>query len=322
MNKVQEIIVGENDGGQRIDRFLRRYLSEAPMSFIYRMIRRKNIELNRKKTNPEEIIEVGDRIQLFLADDTIAKFRGGIIIEESNIEIDVIYEDENIILINKPVGVLSHSSEDDDENIVDGMIAYLIANGDYNPEEEHNFIPGICNRLDRNTSGIIIGGKTYSALRELNQAMRDGNIGRFYKTIVSGRLEEEITLKDYLIKDGDENKVEILEEDREGAREVITRVIPLDYKEGYSLLEIDLITGRTHQIRAHLESIGHPIIGDRKYGDRKVNILFNKYGLKDQYLQAYKIEFNNLSGQLSYLNGKSFQAEPIGLLERVEGDLF
>lgn len=319
---MQEIIVGENDGGQRIDRFLRRYLSEAPMSFIYRMIRRKNIELNRKKTNPEEIIEVGDRIQLFLADDTIAKFRGGIIIEESNIEIDVIYEDENIILINKPVGVLSHSSEDDDENIVDGMIAYLIANGDYNPEEEHNFIPGICNRLDRNTSGIIIGGKTYSALRELNQAMRDGNIGRFYKTIVSGRLEEEITLKDYLIKDGDENKVEILEEDREGAREVITRVIPLDYKEGYSLLEIDLITGRTHQIRAHLESIGHPIIGDRKYGDRKVNILFNKYGLKDQYLQAYKIEFNNLSGQLSYLNGKSFQAEPIGLLERVEGDLF
>lgn len=320
---MKEIIIGENDSGQRIDRFLMKYLSEAPRNFIYRMIRKKNIELNRSRTKPEEIIRKGDKIQLFLADDTINKFKGEIEINKSGVEMDIIYEDDNIILINKPVGILSHSSEEDEsDNIVDGMISYLIQTGEYNPEEEHNFIPGICNRLDRNTSGIIIGGKTYEALRELNKAIKNGDIERLYKTIVSGKLRGELLLEDYLIKDSKENKVEIFKKDRKDSKKVITKIKPLDYNEEYSLLEVDLITGRTHQIRAHLASIGNPVIGDRKYGDGTINKEFKKYGLRDQYLQAYKIKFNKLGGGLSYLDGKSFQADAIGLLEKIEKDLF
>lgn len=323
MNKVQEIIIGENDSGQRIDRFLMKYLSEAPRSFIFRMIRKKNIELNRSRTKPEEMLKEGDKIQLFLADDTIDKFRGEIEINKSEFKIDIIYEDENIILINKPIGVLSHSDEDEKaDNIVDGMISYLIKTGAYNPEDEHNFIPGICNRLDRNTSGIIIGGKTYEALRELNKAIKEDNIERYYKTIVSGKIEEELLLEDYLIKDDNENKVEIIEEDLAGSKKIKTKIKPIKYMNGYTLLEVNLITGRTHQIRAHLQSIGRPIIGDRKYGDRTINEEFQRYGLKDQYLQAYKIVFKNIGGQLSYLDKKSFKAQSVGILEEIETDLF
>lgn len=321
---MKEIIIDENDNEQRLDRFLRKYLSEAPRSFIYRMIRKKNIEVNNKRAKPETIIYEGDTIQLFLSDKTINKFKAIPVEVKSNITPNVIYEDDNIILMNKPVGLLSHGTGDEfEENVVDSMISYLIEKGEFVPRIEKTFTPSICNRLDRNTSGIIMGAKNYKTLKSINEAIREADIKRYYKTIVKGNLIDEIKAEAYLIKDREENKVEIFEDDQEGSKKIITNIKPLKNKKGYSMLEIELITGRTHQIRGHLASLGYPVIGDRKYGNRQTNFEFNdKYKLDNQFLHGYKIEFNGLVEDLEYLNGKTFKSKLMGIYSDVEKELF
>lgn len=317
---MRELKIESNEHGQRLDRFIGKYLDQAPRGFIFRMIRKKNIELNRKKAKPETILKDGDKVQLFLAEDTIEKFRSQVVINPSQLDLDIIYEDDNILLINKPSGILSHSSDDsDEENIVDGMIRYLIEKGDYIPEEEYTFIPSICNRLDRNTSGIIIAAKNYQALKEINDKIKDRSIKRYYKTIVSGQLQRDRKLVDSMKKDYDKNKVYLVDE----GREMETNIRILKSTRDYSLLEVELITGRTHQIRVHLASIDHPIIGDYKYGHREINDQFkSQYGLEDQLLHSYKLEFNNLENELSYLNEKTFTSQTGGSFKRIEKQLF
>lgn len=321
---MKELIIDKNESEQRLDRFLRKYLSQAPKSFIYRMIRKKNIEVNNKRAKPETTIYQGDTIQLYLSDETINKFMGRPVEVKSNITPDVLYEDENIILINKEVGILSHDAGNSyEENIVDSMLVYLIEKGDFLPKSEKTFTPSICNRLDRNTSGIIIGAKTYEALKSINEAIREGKIKRFYKTIVKGELEDEIKARGYLIKDKRTNKVEIYKDDQKDSKKIITNIKPLKIKNGYSILEIELITGRTHQIRGHLSSMGYPIIGDRKYGNREVNLEFKKkYKLENQLLHGYKIEINALVEELGYLNGKVFQSDLVGIYSEIAEELF
>lgn len=243
---------------------------------------------------------------------------------KSNLIPNIIYEDDNIILINKPVGILSHSSgEKFEENIVDSMVSYLIQKGDYVPRIEKTFTPSICNRLDRNTSGIIIGAKNYQSLKAINEAIRIGEIGRSYKTIVKGTINKEFREEAYLSKNEDKNKVKIKKGSFEGGKKIATIFKPLKTKNGYTLLEVNLITGRTHQIRAHLSSLGYPIIGDRKYGNPKINQVFKeKYGLDNQWLHGYKIEFDGLIGELNYLNGKVFTSDLEGKIAEIERDLF
>lgn len=321
---MQELIINRNDDGQRIDRFLLKYLNEAPRSFIFKMLRKKNIKLNNKKAAPEDLVYEGDKVQIYLSDDTIEKFKKDIDIKQISMKLNIVYEDENIIAMNKRAGILSHSSENNrEENIVDGMVNYLINTGEYSPRREHNFIPGICNRLDRNTSGVIIGGKNYESMKSLNESMREYKIGRFYKTIVRGKIDREFELVDYIIKDEVENKVKIVGEHTRGAKKIITRIKPLKSNGDYTMLEIELITGRTHQIRIHLSSINHPIIGDRKYGDSKVNRYFKeKYNLSDQYLHGYKISFIEPRGNLEYLKGEEIVADTYGFMKEIEKDLF
>ena len=321
---MKEILIDKNESDQRLDRFLKKYFGEAPKGFIFKMIRKKNIKVNETKASPETTIYEGDTIQLYLSDETIDKFitkKGEI---RSKIIPNIIYEDNNIILINKPVGILSHgASKEFEENIVDSMISYLIQKGDFVPRIEKTFTPSICNRLDRNTSGIIIGAKNYQSLKSINEAVKNGHIRRFYKTIVKGVIKKEFTAEGYLTKDEDRNRVEVHEDDSDGSKKVVTNIKPLRNNNEYSLLEIELITGRTHQIRGHLSSLGYPVIGDRKYGYREINNVFNEnYGLDNQWLHGYKVEFNELEGELSYLNSKVFISEIEGKIAKIEEALF
>ena len=321
---MKELIIDKNDSGQRLDRFLKKYLSKAPNSFIYKMIRKKNIKLNNKKASPETTIIEGDTIQLYLADETIEKFREQIKVEKSHTSLNIIYEDKNIIIINKPVGVLSHSANKDyGNNIVDSMIHYLCQKGEYNPRIEKTFTPAICNRLDRNTSGIIIGAKNYPSLKVINEAIKQRNINKYYKTIVEGVIKKDMIVEGFLSKDGELNKVEITDRERDDSKRIFTGIKVLAISNQYSLLEIELITGRTHQIRAHLASLGHPVIGDVKYGNKNTNKYFKeKYNLQSQFLHGHRIAFTEIDKSLEYLKGKEFIAKAGGKFIQIEKELF
>ncbi|MCF6465763.1 RluA family pseudouridine synthase [Clostridium sp. Cult2] len=321
---MKEVIINKNDSDQRLDRFLRKYLPKAPKNFIYKMIRKKNIKLNDKKANPDAIILEGDTIQLYLADETIEKFRDQAKIRRNHLIPNIIYEDENIILINKPVGILSHSANKEyGNNIVDSMVHYLYEKGEYNPRVEKTFTPAICNRLDRNTSGIIIGAKNSLSLREINNSIKKRNINKYYKTIVEGVINKDMVIEGFLSKDGELNKVEITDKGKVESKKIWTGIKVLDTSSQYSLLEIELITGRTHQIRAHLASIGHPLIGDVKYGNKNTNKYFrDKYDLQSQFLHGYKIKFKKLNEYLGYLNEKEFIAKANEKFLKIEKELF
>lgn len=321
---MREIIIDKNESEQRLDRFLKKYLANAPQGFVYKMIRKKNIKVNGIKANPETTIFEGDKIQLFLSDETIDKFIAKKEPIKSKLIPNIIYEDQNIILINKETGILSHGAgEGYEDNIVDSMVSYLIQKGEYVPRIEKTFTPSICNRLDRNTSGIIIGAKNYQSLKAVNEAIKKSSIRRFYKTIVKGTISRDFSAEGYLSKDEDRNIVEISQEDTEGSKKIITNISVLKKSKEYSLLGVELITGRTHQIRGHLSSLGYPVIGDRKYGSKTVNTKFLKiYGLDNQWLHGYKIQFEGLSAPLEYLNGKTFTAELASKYSKIEKDLF
>ena len=321
---MKQVLIDKNDSGQRIDRFLKKYFPKAPNSFIYKMLRKKNIKINGKKAKPDTEIFHGDIIDLYLSDETIEKFRGAHQVPKSNVTPRIIYEDKNIILVNKEVGTLSHSADKESyNNIADSIIYYLYEKGEYNPQLENTFTPAICNRLDRNTSGIIIAAKNYQALKALNLATRKGNIGKFYKTIVKGRVKDEGILEGFLTKNEELNKVRVVDKEDDHSKKIVTKIKVLDTSKEYSLLEIELITGRTHQIRAHLASIDHPIIGDIKYGNRNVNKYFkSNHGLESQFLHAYKIEFTKLTSPLDYLNGRIFTARPESNFLKIEEELF
>ncbi|NLW39846.1 MAG: RluA family pseudouridine synthase [Tissierellia bacterium] len=321
---MKELNIRKNDSGQRIDRFLKKYLSKAPNSFIYKMLRKKNIKLNHKKATPDTIIHEGDTIQLYLADETIEKFREKEKVEKSLLDLNVIYEDDNIILINKPAGLLSHSVDKDyGKNIVDALVYYLYKKGEYNPRFEKTFKPAICNRLDRNTSGIIIGAKNYEALRVINQAIKNRYINRYYKTIVKGDVKKDGRIKGFLSKDVELNRVEISQSKKDDSKEIETYIRVIKSSGQYTLLEVELITGRTHQIRAHLADIGHPIVGDAKYGDKKTNRYFkDKFGLHNQLLHSYRIVIDQIDQPLDYLRGKEFTAEVNRKFVEIERELF
>ena len=322
---MRQIKIDINEHDQRIDRFLKKYFSNGTKSFIYKMLRKKRIKLNGNRANPEDVIVEGDTIEMYLSDETIEKFRSSEkTIKKSN-NLDVIYEDENIVLINKPKNMLSHSSDSSEKehNIVDEFVSYLYEHGEYDPKTEKTFVPSICNRLDRNTSGIIIGAKNYNTLKEINNGLKNRTISKYYECIVKGSIASDQRLEGFLVKNKNNNKVSISKQETEDSKEIKTDIKVIKSTDSYSLLEINLITGRTHQIRAHLLSIGHPIIGDLKYGDLKVNKFFKeKYKLDNQYLHACKIIFEGLDSGLEYLNERQFVSNVDEDMAIIKRDLF
>ena len=330
---MQEFKIGPNEAGQRFDKFLHKYLKEAGTGFLYKMLRKKNITLNKKKADGKEVLAVGDTVQFFFSDETFFKFKGGmegVSHKKQNAfqhyesayknlkGIKIVYENEHILLLNKPAGILSQKSTPTDLSVNEWLIGYLLENGKISAEQLETFKPSICNRLDRNTSGLMICGKSFIGSQQMNQLIKERKLRKFYRTFVKGKVETSAYIKGYLKKDEKDNKVflkgNLIDENEQKEYVLIeTAYQPLSYAQGYTYLEVELITGKTHQIRAHLASIGHPLLGDEKYGDSEWNCSFKNIKLpKWQLLHSYRLEFPELEGILEELSKKEFVAdEPV-----------
>lgn len=319
---MKQITVSTNEAGQRLDKLLAKYLREAPKSFLYRMMRKKNITLNGKKAQGNELLREGDEIRLFLADETIEKFQGNSVSAAEygypKEKLDILYEDEHIILINKPAGMLSQKASPQDVSLVEYLLAYLLDSGSITREELISFRPSVCNRLDRNTSGIVVAGKSLAGLQTMSRLLKDRSMRKYYRCVVSGTMTGTRHLKGYLTKDYAGNKVVISDIPGKDAKPIETEYRVLASEGGLTLLEVHLITGRSHQIRAHLASIGHPIVGDMKYGNPRVNRRFQQsHNITSQMLHAYRLEFPEIEGVLSYLSQRTFTAAVPAVFERL-----
>ena len=333
---MREIVISKNEAGQRLNKLVMKYLNKAPSSFVYRMIRKKNIKLYGGKAVGNEIVYVGDVIQLYLADDTIDSFRDDNIQtaasgSQKKFKPEIIYHDHNVLIVNKPVGVLSQKASKDDYSINESVLDYLLDNGYITSEQLRTYKPSICNRLDRNTSGLVLCGVSLMGNQELSRIIRERNIDKYYYTIVKGHIKSVQDVTAYLVKDEKKNTVivrdgvdEIKQDSGKNEFEKIHTIFePVRSNGKYTEVKVKLITGKTHQIRAQLSHMGYPIVGDQKYGDRETNIYFRQtYKLRNQLLHCGEVKFTNVTGGLDYLTGKIFSAFKPDMYKKIEKDLF
>ncbi len=318
---MRELIVTANEAGQRFDKLLAKYMNEAPKSFIYKMLRKKNIVLNEKKATGNEKLEVGDRIKLFLADETIEKF-SKVLVQRTNQSLDILYEDAHVLMLNKPTGMLSQKAEAKDESLVEHIITYMLDTNQLTEDDLHKFKPSVCNRLDRNTSGLVVAGKSLLGLQKMGELFKERTMKKFYRCIVVGEICEKQHIKGFLKKDSASNRVVISSAETKDSQPIETEYEPLWSNGQYTFLEVHLITGRTHQIRAHLASQKHPIVGDYKYGNRKINDLFKeKYKLESQLLHAFRLEMPALQAPFENISKRQFVAPLPKLFEDIIRDI-
>ena len=320
---MRELTITDREARQRLDKYLLRYLKNTGTGFIYRMMRKKNITLNGKKPKGNELLQEGDVIRLFLAEETIRKLQDKASRTEYPVSENfaVIYEDEKILAINKPSGMLSQKAKNEDLSVNEYLLGYLINSGQMSDSDFLRYRPGVCNRLDRNTSGLILAAKTLPAAQQLSALIQSHNLEKYYLTIVSGVLKTSKEVKAYLQKDEKCNKVRVEQNPFEGGERIETAYEPLASNGKETLLKVQLITGRTHQIRSHLAYLGYPVIGDAKYGKKEVNSYYRKtYGLRHQLLHAWHLRFPELEGTLSGLSGMQFEAPLPELFTRILAD--
>ena len=308
MKSMVKLIITENEGNQRLDRFLRKYLKRAPLSMIYKLIR-KDVKVNGKRGHEDTVLQAGDSLVIYIPDDKLAELTAPVKKQKARRSFGIVYEDENVIVVNKPSGLLTHGDSHEKKNtLVNQVCGYLQDKGEYNPSVERTFAPAPANRLDRNTSGLVIFGKTAEALRELTEIIRDKeNVRKIYMALVAGRMDGAADIDSRLVKNESTNKVRVAPDgEGQSARTIVIGIRPGDEM---SLVEVNLITGRTHQIRVHLSSAGHPVAGDPKYGSDKLNRrIRDKYGVTYQLLHAARLEMGELDGSLAYLAGRVFEA--------------
>lgn len=299
---MKSFTVNKSDAGQRLDRLLLKTYPSLPRALMYKEIRKKNIKVNKKRCSAADLLCEGDTVELYLKDDVLQEKQTYYDFMRAPKEPDILYEDGNLILLNKKAGMLCHPDGKEYINtLISSVKRHLYENGEWDPEIE-TFTPALANRLDRNTSGIIIAAKNAAALRELNNAIKSRNIEKHYLAAVHGEFKiKSATLEAYITKDEKKNTVQVTEQKTDNAKKIITKYTVLDSYGGKSLIDIDLITGRTHQIRAHMAHIGHPLIDDGKYGREK--------GRYRQALCSYKLIFKGGFQLLSYMESREFTLE-------------
>ncbi len=330
---MKELIISSREEGERLEKLLTRYLPNASKSFLYKMLRKKNITLNAHKADGSEKLKSGDTVAIWFSDETLNKFRGTADAEpEQSVKeidrlypcrsLDIVYEDDQVLFINKPIGMLSQKAKAEDTSLCEYLIGYLLKNGKITPEDLQLCKPSVCNRLDRGTSGLVACGITKTGLSELGNLIRGREVKKYYKCLVKGHLTDGAYLDGYLWKDEKINQVKILDHPENDAKRIVT--IYRTIKTGlfktipWTLLEVELVTGRSHQIRAHLSSIGHPILGDKKYGNRRINeIVYRNAHVTDQMLHACRMEFPEDTGMLKSLAGKTVEAPLPVVFDRV-----
>ncbi len=304
---MHELKIGKNDAGQRLDKFITKTL-HLPTSLLHKSIRLKKIKVNRKRAEASQMLLEGDTIQCFLPEEFFGAEKSTHSLASIHPSLSVLYEDENILLADKRPGVSVHEDEHESENtLITQIQAYLYQKGEYDPDKEQSFAPALCNRIDRNTGGIVIAAKNAEALRVMNEKIKNREIDKFYLCAVHGVPKKESeTLTGYLLKDEKKKQVTVFDKNPpRGAKEIITRYRVIAKRADSALLEVELLTGRTHQIRAHMAHIGHPLLGDGKYG---VNREDRRAGYKYQALYSYKLRFafSDEVTALDNLRGKEF----------------
>ncbi len=304
---MKEIVVPSNSDGQKIEKFVKKYLSEAPLGFIYKAFRKKDIKINGHWVKKDAIVHEGDVVRIYVTDQQMADFKKPRPVEKREFPYPILYEDENILVVDKPKGTLVYGDKTGvRETIGNAVLDYLYLKGEYDPSNA-TFTPSPAHRLDRNTSGVLLYGKTDAALKELTDLFKDrSQMEKRYLAFLVGELEGAGEINKPLRKDEFAGRVYV-DSLEHGAKTALTKYKVVKNYPGYTLVEAELVTGRTHQLRVHFASIGHPIVGDEKYGDyadcRKVKALT---GEDNQFLHAHALAFRSLSGKLSYLSGKEF----------------
>lgn len=320
---MKEIRITKNEENQRLDKFLLKYMNKASKGFLYKMLRKKRIKYNGGRAEGSELLQAGDTLQLYLAEETIQSFMEEKTVAEAKRHFAIVYEDDDILVVSKPAGLLTHPEKSSDKDtLIDQILYYLYQKGQYLPEADSSFTPALCNRLDRNTSGIVIAGKTLKGVQAVNETIRSHKLDKYYLTLVAGEIRQAGEITAYLTKDEEKNQVRISKREGSG-KKTMTKYRPLACAKGYTLLEIHLITGKTHQIRAHMQSIGHPVVGDRKYGSEHSNQKFREeYALSNQFLHAIRVEWKEKEGPLGYLYGKEMTAPLPKTLQEICDGLF
>ena len=310
---MKSFLISKNDSGQRLDKFITKAVPNLPQSLMYKYIRMKRIKVNGKRGEISQKLAIGDTVDMYINDEFFAPVAEHYDFLHASKHLDIVYEDENILLLDKKVGLLSHPDETEyNDTLITRVKRYLYEKGEYDPKDEHSFTPSLVNRIDRNTGGIVIAAKNAESLRILNQKLKDRELEKYYLCVIHGTLSKKKgTLEGWLIKDEKKNKVTVYPQKRNGAKEIRTKYSVKSENNGLSLVEVELLTGRTHQIRAHFASIGHPLLGDGKYGTNELNKAYGGY--KKQFLYSYRLKFTFTTdaGILNYLNQKDFEVPEV-----------